>query len=183
MGKLLDGIDSKMAVWLEAQPLFFVATAPLSVDGLVNLSPKGLAGSFAVVDEHTVAYLDLTGSGIETVAHLRENGRIVIMFCAFEGRPSIVRLHGRGHAALPATAEFDGLIGRPSEHRGVRSIIVTNVERVSDSCGYAVPNMTHADDRTVLDLDHAKRGADGLEDYRREKNAVSLDGLPGLDPI
>lgn len=162
--------------------MFFVATAPMSGDGLINLSPKGLVGSFAVLDERTVAYLDLTGSGIETIAHLRENGRIVIMFCAFDGRPNIIRLHGRGRAVLPGTDQFDGLVGRFSEHLGVRSIVVVDVERASDSCGYAVPNMTHAGDRNVLDLDHAKRGADGLAEYRRVKNAVSLDGLPGLDP-
>ncbi len=181
MGKVLDGIDGKLAEWLEAQPVFFVATAPLSGDGLVNLSPKGLTDTFAVIDEHTVAYLDLTGSGIETIAHLRENGRIVLMFMAIDGRPSIVRLHGRGHVAVAGSEEFDSLIGRFGQHLGARAIIVVDVDRTSDSCGYAVPKMTVDEERTVLDLDHAKRGPDGLVAYREEKNALSLDGLPGLD--
>ncbi|MDI1289698.1 MAG: pyridoxamine 5'-phosphate oxidase family protein [bacterium] len=180
MGKVLDGIDGKLAKWLEAQPLFFVATAPLTGEGLINLSPKGLHGSFTVIDEHTVAYLDLTGSGIETVAHVRENGRIVIMFCAFDGRPSIVRMHGTGRVVLPETEEFDALIGRFSEHLGTRSIIVVDGHRTSDSCGYAVPKMSLVEERDVLDLSDAKRGADGLVEYRAEKNALSLDGLPGL---
>jgi len=180
MGKVLDGIDDELAAWLEAQPLFFVATAPLTEDGLINLSPKGLSGSFAVLDDHTVAYLDLTGSGIETVAHVRENGRIVIMFCAFDGRPSIIRLHGRGRIVLPGTEEFTSLVGRFAEHLGTRSIIVVDVHRTSDSCGYAVPKMSLDGERDVLDLSDAKRGADGLVEYRKEKNAVSLDGLPGL---
>jgi hypothetical protein len=180
MGTVLDGIDGKLATWLEAQPMFFVATAPRSDEGLINLSPKGLAGSFAVIDEHTVAYLDLTGSGIETVAHIRENGRIVVMFCAFDGRPSIIRLHGQGRVVMPGTDEFDRLIGRFAEHLGTRSIIVIDVQRTSDSCGYAVPLMSLESERTVLDLSDAKRGAEGLVEYRAKKNAVSLDGLPGL---
>ena len=180
MADLLDAIDDKLAQWLEAQPVFFVATAPRSDDGLVNLSPKGMAGTFSVIDDHTVAYLDLTGSGVETIAHLRENGRIVLMFCAFSGRPTIVRLHGRGRAVLPGSPEFEGLIGRFSEHPGVRSVIVVDVARTSTSCGYAVPTMSYEADRDVLDLSAAKRGPEGLADYRREKNATSLDGLPGL---
>ena len=181
MADLLDGIDDKLAQWLQAQPVFFVATAPRSDDGLINLSPKGLAGTFSVIDDHTVAYLDLTGSGIETVAHLRENGRIVVMFCAFDGLPNIVRLHGRGRTVLPGTEEFAGLIGRFSDHPGIRSIIVVDVDRTSQSCGYAVPTMTYEADREVLDLSATKRGEDGLIDYRKRKNATSLDGLPGLD--
>jgi len=180
MADLLDGIDDSLARWLEGQPLFFVATAPLADHGLVNCSPKGLSGTFSVLDEHTVAYLDLTGSGIETVAHLRENARIVLMFCAFDGRPRIVRLHGRGRIVLPGTTEFDALIGRFSEHPGVRSVIVIDVARASESCGYAVPTMTVEAERDVLDLSARKRGEAGLVDYRREKNATSLDGLPGL---
>jgi hypothetical protein len=144
------------------------------------VSPKGLAGTFTVIDGSTVAYLDLTGSGAETIAHLRENGRIVLMFCAFEGRPSIIRLHGRGRVVLPGDAEFDTLICRFSEHVGVRSIIVVDVDRTSDSCGYGVPTLTYTADRDVLDLSHAKKGADGLVDYRAAKNATSIDGLPAL---
>jgi len=180
MADVLDGIDDKLAAWMTAQPLFFVATAPRADEQHVNISPKGLAGSFAVVDDHTVAYLDLTGSGIETIAHVRENGRIVLMFCAFDGRPRIIRLHGRGRVVLPADAEFAALIGRFTEHPGVRSIIAVDVERVSDSCGYGVPTMSYDSDREVLDLSNAKRGDDGLADYRARKNATSIDGLPAL---
>lgn len=179
MAKVFDGIDAGLASWLAAQPLFFVATAPLAGDGLVNCSPKGMAGSFVVLDERRVAYLDLTGSGIETVAHLRENGRIVVMFCAFEGRPRIVRLHGRGEVVLLDDERFAQLAARFPAHPGTRSVIVVDVVRVSDSCGYAVPRMDYVADRDVLDVWSAKRGADGLTAYRAEKNAVSLDGLPG----
>ena len=139
MGKVYEGIDPKLAAWLMAQPMFVVATAPLDEDGLINVSPKGMAGTFAVLDEQTVAYLDLTGSGIETIAHLRQNGRIVVMFTAFDGRPNIVRLHGRGEVVLPDDPRFRELRPRFSDHPGVRSIIVVTVARVSDSCGYAVP--------------------------------------------
>jgi predicted pyridoxine 5'-phosphate oxidase superfamily flavin-nucleotide-binding protein len=180
MGKVFDRIDESLAQWISRQPVFFVATAPRSDEGLVNCSPKGLAGTFAVLGDRRVAYLDLTGSGVETIAHLRENGRIVLMFCAFDGRPRIVRLHGRGEAVLPDDDRFAGLASRFAEHVGTRSVVVVDVTRISDSCGYAVPRMDHVADRDVLTLDHAKRGADGLAAYRAKNNAVSLDGLPGL---
>ncbi len=180
MGKVLAEIDDGLARWLEAQPMFFVATAPLAVDGLVNCSPKGTAGTFAVLDPHRVAYLDLTGSGIETVAHLRENGRIVVMFCAFTGRPNIVRLHGTGAVLTPGDQEFAELVGRFTQHPGVRAIIVVDVQRIADSCGYAVPRMEHVADRDVLDLANAKKGEPALAAYRATRNATSLDGLPGL---
>ena len=180
MGKVLDGIDSSLAHWLESQPVFFVATAPLSGDGHVNCSPKGLSGSFAVLGDRTVAYLDLTGSGAETIAHLRENGRIVLMFCAFEKRPQIVRLHGRGRVVVDGDPEFAELLPRFAEHPGARSIVIVDVHRIADSCGYGVPTMSYVSDREVLDLDNAKRGPEGLVRYRQEKNAVSLDGLPGF---
>ena len=180
MADILDGIDDKLVQWIGQQPMFFVATAPLAAEQHVNVSPKGLAGTFTVIDENTVAYLDLTGSGAETIAHVRENGRIVLMFCAFDGRPRIIRLHGRGRVVLPADAEFASLIGRFTEHPGVRSIIAVDVERVSDSCGYGVPTMSYDSDREVLDLSNAKRGDDGLADYRARKNATSIDGLPAL---
>ena len=180
MGKVYEGIDSKLATWLMAQPMFVVATAPLDTDGLINVSPKGMAGTFAVLDEHTVAYLDLTGSGVETIAHLRQNGRIVLMFTAFDGRPNIVRLHGTGEVIRPDDDRFAELRPRFSDHPGVRSVIVVRVARVSDSCGYAVPRLDYVEDRQVLDLSNAKTGEDGLVDYRRRKNSLSLDGLPGL---
>jgi hypothetical protein len=180
MGSILERIDDTLATWLESQPVFFVATAPRSDEQFINLSPKGLAGTFRVVDEHTVAYLDLTGSGVETIAHLRENGRIVLMFCAFDGRPNIVRLHGRGRVVLPGDDGFDDLLGRFSEHPGVRSVIVVDVARLSDSCGYGVPTMAYEKDRTVLDAGAAKKGEERMAVYRQERNAVSIDGLPGF---
>ena len=180
MAKDLGGIDDPLRQWLEVQPIFFVSTAPRGDEGLLNCSPKGLQGSFRVLDEQTVAFLDLTGSGIETIAHLRENGRIVLMFCAFDGRPRIVRMHGIGRAILPESSEFSELIHLFSEHLGVRSIIRVAIRRTSESCGYGVPQMSYSADRDVLDLDHQKRGAAGLASYRAEVNRRSLDGLPAL---
>ncbi len=181
MSQVFDVIDERLSGWLTSQPVFFVATAPLAADGLVNCSPKGLAGSFVVLDGRTVAYLDLTGSGIETVAHLRENGRIVLMFCAFDGRPRIVRLHGTGRVLVPGADGFDQLRERCPEHPGVRSVIVVDVARISDSCGYAVPRMDYVADRDVLDLTWAKRGPEAVAAYHAERNSTSLDGLPGLE--
>jgi len=180
MGKVFDGIDEALEQWLTSQPVYFVATAPLAGDGLVNCSPKGLLGTFAVLGRRTVAYLDLTGSGIETVAHLRENGRIVVMFCAFEGRPRIVRLHGTGQVIVAGQVGFEDLVSRFSSHPGVRSVIVVELSRISDSCGYAVPRLGYLEDRDVLDLDASKKGPEKLAAYRAERNATSLDGLPGL---
>ncbi|MGH3745503.1 MAG: pyridoxamine 5'-phosphate oxidase family protein [Mycobacteriales bacterium] len=180
MGKAYDEIDAQLAAWLEAQPVYFTATAPLAGDGLVNCSPKGGIGTFAVLGPRQVAYLDLTGSGIETVAHLQENGRIVLMFCAWEGRPRVVRLHGRGTALMHGEAEFDALRPRFPAHQGARAIVTVDLVRVGDSCGYAVPLMDLVAERDVLDLWTAKKGEEGLVDYWATKNATSLDGLPGL---
>ena len=138
MGKEYDGIDPELQSFIGRQHVFLVGTAPTAVDGHLNLSPKGL-DTFRILGTRTVAYLDLTGSGIETVAHLRENGRITIMFCAFEGRPLILRLQGRGRVVEPGDADWDGLFARFAEYPGVRSVIVVEVERVSSSCGFAVP--------------------------------------------
>ena len=178
--KLHDGIDERLRTFIEAQHLFFVATAPLSGDGHVNLSPKGLEGTFAVLGEHSVAYLDLTGSGSETVAHLRENGRITVMFCAFEGPPNIVRLHGTGRYVALDDVEFGSCRGLFADHPGVRGVVVVDVERVSDSCGYAVPFMSHEGDRDLLTRWAENRGDEGLATYRATKNATSIDGLPAL---
>ncbi|GAA2492718.1 pyridoxamine 5'-phosphate oxidase family protein [Terrabacter carboxydivorans] len=180
--KLHDRIDGRLRAFIEKQHLFFVATAPLAADGHVNLSPKGLDGTFAVVDEHTVAYLDLTGSGAETVAHLRENGRITVMFCAFEGAPNIVRLHGRGRHLALDDAEIDSYRELFADHAGARGVVVIDVERVSDSCGYAVPLMSHDGDRDLLTRWADNHGDEGLATYRATKNATSIDGLPALDP-
>ena len=146
MGKTYERIDGRLRTFIEAQPIFFTATAPLSGDGTVNLSPKGLQGSFAVLDELTFAYLDFAGSNAETVAHLRENGRITLMWCAFEGPPNIVRVHGRGEAVLRDDPRFKTLLGHfpdidPGLH-GLRAIIVVTAETIRDSCGYAVPLMS-----------------------------------------
>jgi hypothetical protein len=171
-----------LAGWLEQQPVFFVATAPLDHDGHVNCSPKGNREEFAVLGPRRVAYLDQTGSGIETVAHLRENGRIVLMFCAFDGPPRIVRLHGTGRVITPESAEL-GEIGRRfarCSDPGARSIVVVDVSRVSDSCGYAVPLMDFRSHRPTLDEWAERKGRDGVRSYWGEKNSTSIDGLDGL---
>lgn len=180
MGTVIAEIDDALSTWLTSRPVFFVATAPLSGEGLLNCSPKGMAGSFVVLDGTTVAYLDLTGSGIETVAHLRENGRIVLMFCAFEGRPRIVRLHGRGHVVVSGDPRFGDLAQRFPAHPGIRSVVVIEVDRIAESCGYGVPQLEYVADRPVLDQWALKKGEAALADYRAAKNAVSLDGLPGI---
>ena len=179
MGREYDGIDNRLAEFLCRQPVFFVATAPLSADGHVNLSPKGL-DSFAVLDAHTVAYLDLTGSGVETIAHLQENGRIVLMFCAFEGPPKIVRLHGRGRPVLADDPDFRDLAERFPPHEGVRSVIVVDVTRVSDSCGYGVPIMRFEREREELPKWARRKTPEGVLEYQATKNAASVDGLPGV---
>jgi Pyridoxamine 5'-phosphate oxidase len=177
MGRVLDAVSDELAAFLEAQPVFFVATAP--AEGRVNLSPKGL-DSFRVLDPHTVAYLDLTGSGVETIAHLRENGRITLMFCAFQGAPNIVRLYGRG-AVLPiGEPEGDALADRFPSIVGARSVIRVALERVSTSCGYGVPLMRYEGARSRLVEWAEARGPEGLVAYRAEKNAASIDGLRGL---
>ncbi|MGI8668088.1 MAG: pyridoxamine 5'-phosphate oxidase family protein [Jatrophihabitans sp.] len=180
--KVLDGIDSTLAGWLLRQPMFFVATAPLDADGHVNISPKGMAGTFAVLDRYRVGYLDYYGSGAETIAHLRQNGRITLMFAAFHGKPSIVRLFGRGRTVLPEDPEFAELRTAFGKDRvtAQRSIIVVELDRVQDSCGYAVPLMEFVADRTVLDLHQEKKGAAAYEAYPETKNARSIDGLPAL---
>ena len=183
MGKVYDEIDDKLAAWLNAQPMFFVSTAPLAADGHVNVSPKGMAGTFAVLGDHRVAYLDYFGSGAETIAHLRENGRITMMWCAFTGPPKIVRLHGRGTVMFPDDPDFPTMRKEFAKERekAVRSIIVMDVERISDSCGYSVPNLEFVADRDILDLHQMKRPDEYYEEYGKTRNATSIDGLPALD--
>jgi hypothetical protein len=177
-----DEIDDKLRTWLLAQPVYFVATAPLAEDGHVNVSPKGMGGTLAVLGPRRVGYLDYFGSGIETIAHLRENGRIVIMGCAFDGPPKIVRLHGRGRFVLPEDAEFATL--RPKfakqRDRGLRSIIVVDVDRIADSCGYSVPLMDFVGDRDTLDRHQERRSPEYFDTYAATRNAESIDALPGL---
>ena len=179
MGRIYAEIDDRLAAFITAQKMFFVATAPLSAAGHLNLSPKG-ADTFRIVDPRTVAYLDLTGSGIETVAHLRENGRIIILFCAFEGPPKIVRLHGRGEALEPREPRFAELCGRFPARLGTRSIIRVELDRIADSCGYGIPLYRYEGERTQLGEWAERKGPDGIVQYRAEHNAESIDGLPGL---
>jgi len=180
MGRVLDHIDEATSEWIARQHLFFVATAP-AVGGRVNVSPKGL-DSFKVRGATEVAYLDLTGSGAETIAHLRDNGRITIMFCAFDGPPRIVRLYGRGSIHLPETDTFDELKELFPHRRALRSIITVEIERVQDSCGYSVPRMDFAADRTRLDSWTDHRSDEEIVTYWHEQNSVSIDGLPALGP-
>ncbi|GIF13458.1 pyridoxamine 5'-phosphate oxidase family protein [Actinoplanes teichomyceticus] len=179
--KVYERIDGRLRSFIEAQPMFFVATAPSGPGGHVNVSPKGMAGTFAVLGEHRVAYLDYHGSGAETIAHLSENGRITLMFCAFGGPPNIVRLHGHGRAVpvtAPEHAELRRLFDAPPDTHGVRAVIDVAVERVSDSCGYAVPLMSYQGDRDLLIRSHERRTDADLAEYRRVKNGVSIDGRP-----
>jgi len=182
MGRTYESIDERLAGWLVDQPVFFVSTAPLDGDGLVNCSPKGNRHEFAVLDGNTVAYLDQTGSGVETIAHLRENGRIVVMFCAFTGPPRIVRLHGKGRTLPSGSPGFAELADRfpGSAGVGVRSIIVVDVGRIADSCGYGVPLMSFEGHRPTMDEWSARKGADGIRGYWTDHNSLSLDDLEGL---
>lgn len=183
MGKLHEGIDERLRAWLLAQPVFFVATAPLAADGHVNLSPRGVRDTFAVVDERTVAWLDLTGSGAETIAHLRENGRVVVMFCAFDGSPDVVRLHGRGRPVFPGAAGWAELSALFPAWRSARGVIVVDVERVSSSCGFGVPLMEYAGDRTLMREWADRRSDEQIAEYQNRRNAVSIDGLPALPVV
>ena len=178
MGKVFDGIDEKLASWIGSQRMFFVATAPRE-GGHVNLSPKGL-DSFAILGPTSVAYLDLVGSGAETLAHLRENGRITFMFCAFEGLPRIVRLYGRGQASEPGDAGFDALAARFPSYPSTRAIIRAELSRIADSCGYGVPLYQYQGERTQIGEWAERKGPDGLRAYQLERNRQSLDGLPAL---
>jgi hypothetical protein len=175
MARVHPEITPALRAFIERQPLYFVASAPIAADGHVNLSPKGL-DSFRVLGPRRVAYLDLTGSGNETAAHLAQNGRITVMFCAFSGAPQILRLYGRGRAVLPGEAGWAALEPLFPAMTGVRQVIEVEVERVQTSCGFGVPRMER-----VADRDHLIRWAEAKEDlsaYRRERNATSIDGLP-----
>lgn len=179
MGKTYDAIEGPIREFIEAQHLFFVATAPAGPSGHVNLSPKGGQDTLRVIDAHTLAYLDFVGSGAETIAHLRENGRIVIMWCALDGYPKIVRVHGRGEVVEPTAPVFEELRSRfPTHAPGVRSIIVVHAERISDSCGFGVPLYRYEGERPQLGEWATKKGPEGLQEYQVRKNVKSIDGLP-----
>jgi hypothetical protein len=181
MGKVLDALDANLTDIVTRQPVFFVATAPSGDDGHVNVSPKGVTGSFAVIDPVTVAYLDVTGSGVETIAHLRDNGRITLMFCTFEGNPLIVRLYGRGEVVLPGHDDYGELRERfPADVLAVRSVIRVRLDRIATSCGYGVPLMAFEADRTKLRRWAERKGPAGVAAYQADRNGVSIDGLPGL---
>jgi hypothetical protein len=176
MASVHPSITPPVAEWIRAQHLFFVATAPLDGSGHVNLSPKGL-DTLRILDDMTVAYLDLTGSGTETVAHVRENGRITLMWCAFEGPPRIVRIHGRGEVVALDDPRVAGLF---PDLPGARAAIVVRAVRISDSCGYAVPLYTFEGERSKLIEWAEHRSPEALVEYRATKNATSIDGLPAF---
>jgi Pyridoxamine 5'-phosphate oxidase len=181
VAKEFSSLDESLREFIEQQAMFFVATAP-SEGGRINLSPKGYQDTFAVLDDHTVAYLDLFGSGAETIAHLRDNGRITVMFCSFSRNSRILRLFGTGRAVRPDDVEFPGLAAHfGDQHAGTRAVIVIDVQRIADACGYAVPYYELVDERPVLDKAHAK-ATDAKWAGAVERNRRSIDGLPALDP-
>ncbi|WP_297081788.1 pyridoxamine 5'-phosphate oxidase family protein [uncultured Demequina sp.] len=175
-----DTLDGFIGDFIERQPMFFVATA--AEDGMVNVSPKGGEGTLVVLDDRRVAYLDLTGSGSETIAHVRALNRITLMWCAFEGPPMIARVHGTADVITRDQAEWEGMAARFPDKPGARAIIVVTADRISDSCGMSVPLMAYERDRDQLDRWARGKGKDGLRDYWERKNAQSLDGLPALLP-
>lgn len=177
MGTVHPAITPPVAAWIREQHLFFVASAPLADDGHVNVSPKGY-DSLRILDDLTVAYLDLTGSGAETVAHVRENGRVTLMWCAFEGPPRIVRVHGRGEIL---DVDDERVAGQFDDIPGARAVVLVHADRVSDSCGYSVPLYTYDGERSRLRDWADQRGPEGLADYWAQKNAASIDGLPAID--
>jgi len=182
MSTVHSHIDDEIKEFILAQKMFFVGSAPLDGEGHVNISPKGL-DSFRILGDNKVAYLDLTGSGAETAAHIAENGRIVIMFCAFDGRPNIVRLHGKATHHTLGTESFDALkenFGDMQEAIGARSIFEIDVARVSDSCGYAVPLFDYQGQRDTLTRYAENKGVEGMKEYRKKKNTLSIDGLPSI---
>ena len=188
MGKIFDRIDDHQRAWIARQSMFFVGSAPLDGDGHVNVSPKGPIGSLKVLDDHTVAYLDVVGSGAETIAHIRENGRVVVMLCAFAGPPRILRLHGHGEYVRLGDERFDELLAlgftEPGVSESMRAVIIVHVTRIADSCGYGVPLMSYEGERPHMDLSTAKRirveGEGAMRVYERAHNAESIDGLPAL---
>ena len=190
MARRYERIEDHHRDWIARQALFFVGTAPLADTGHVNVSPKGPIGTLRVLDDRTVAYLDVVGSGAETIAHLRENARIVVMLCAFEGPPRILRLHGRGEVVAASDPRFAELVGRagfdePQVPESRRAVILVAVERVADSCGYGVPLLSYEGERphtaAWAEKQLRAKGPAALDDYRAANNAVSIDGLPALD--
>ena len=182
MGKIYDELDERLIEFIEAQQIFFVASAPAGPEGHVNLSPKGL-DALRVLDGHTVAYQDLAGSGAETIAHVRQNGRLTIMFCAFAGPPRILRLYGRGEVLESAHADFGELAGRFLERSNTRSIIRLEVTLIADSCGMGVPLFDYLEERDQLPRWAERKGPDGITAFMQKHNASSIDGLPTLESL
>jgi hypothetical protein len=177
MAKVHENITDELREWIEAQHIVFVASAPLSADGHVNLSPKG-SNCVRVLDENTVAYIDMTGSGNETSAHIAENGRITMMWCSFEAAPRILRCYGKGEVAVLGSQKWHELAPLFPDFPGARQIVINHVTRVQTSCGFAVPFMDYVEERDALIKYALNRGEDGMVEYRQEKNMQSLDGLP-----
>ncbi|WP_406283857.1 pyridoxamine 5'-phosphate oxidase family protein [Embleya sp. NBC_00896] len=184
MGKTYARIDDRLRAFIEAQPVFFVASAPLAGDGHVNVSPKGRSGTLAILDERTVAYLDFGGSHAETIAHLRENGRITLMWCAFEGPPKIVRVHGTGEAVFRDDPRFSELVARfgDADAAGLRAVVVVRAGLISDTCGYAVPFMDYREERTLHEEFLGRKTDEEFAEYTNNKpyNGASIDGLPAV---
>lgn len=179
MGNVVASITPSLQTWIKKQKMFFVASAPLTPEGHVNCSPKGL-DSFRIVNDHQVVYQDLAGSGVETIAHIQENQRLTIMFCAFDGPPKIIRLYGKGEVITKQHPEFNSMHALFTPHDGLRAYIRLNVDRIGDSCGYSVPLYEFKADRDVLNKWVANKGVEGIQQYMAEKNKTSIDGLPGL---
>ena len=179
MGKIYESIDERIERWISAQRVFFVATAPVDPNGHINCSPKD-GYSIRVLDRKTLVYLDLIGSGVETIAHIRENGRIVIMMCAFEGAPTIMRFHGRGEVIEKDQPDFEHLAQLFAPEVGIRSFIKIRLDRISDSCGFGVPMMEFKEHRNQLRNYCERNGEEKLAEYKMKKNSLSIDGLPGV---
>lgn len=179
MSKVYESLDDTLARFIKKQHVFFVATAPLDREGHINLSPKGL-DTFRILDAKTVAYLDLTGSGVETVAHLRDNRRITLMFCALNGPPKILRLYGHGEVTEPGDNRFEEMLPLFPSIPGTRSIVVVTLDRIADSCGYAIPRFEYMGERSQLIEWADHKGPEGVVEYRRGHNRASIDGLAGL---
>jgi len=191
MAKIFEELDDRLRAFIERQPVFFVGTAPSGSEGHINVSPKGGKGLFRVTGPRGFAYVDLMGSGVETIAHLRENGRIVVMFASFEGPPKILRLHGRGRVVQQADDEFAARLDEfevgAEQRPAVRSIILVDVTRVADACGFVVPVMAYQGERDQLyryaDNRIRTEGDDAVRAYTDANNAASIDRLSGLDPL
>ena len=182
MGKEYTQIDAPIQRWIEQQHIFFVSTAPLAGDGLINCSPKGLDG-FRVLNPGRIGYVDVGGSGIETVAHIKENGRIVIMMCAFTGPPKIYRFYGQGRVVEPQDEGFDDLLTHFGPQPSVRNIILVDIERIIDACGFGVPLYEYREERDSMPNYFANKSTEEIAEYRATRNNKSLDGLPGLEPL